>query len=44
MNVKNTTIIGAGIALVVIIAAIVVFGISMPSSVNDERNWNKERF
>ncbi len=36
MNAKNTTIMGAGIALVVIIAAIVVFGISIPSSVDDE--------
>ena len=36
MNVKNTTIIGAGIALTVIITAIVVFGISMPSLVDDE--------
>ena len=33
---KNATIIGAGIALAVIIAVIVVFGISMPSSVDDE--------
>jgi len=36
MNAKNATIIGAGIALVVIIAAIVVFGISIPISTNDE--------
>jgi len=36
MNVKNTTIIGAGIALTVIIVAIVVFGISIPSSMDDE--------
>ncbi len=33
---KNATIIGAGIALTAIIAVIVVFGISMPSSVDDE--------
>ena len=36
MNMNNATKIGIGIGLTVIIALIVVFGISIPSSVDDE--------